>query len=137
MDIVGPFPLALGQKRFLVVIVDYFTKWIEAKPFAKITVTNIQSFMWKIICRFGIPHTIITDNGRKFVEQKLEAFLTKLGIRHVTSSVEHLQTNDQAKAANKVILVQLKKRLVAAKGKWTEELLEVLWAYQQESPRII
>jgi len=53
-----------------------------------------------------------------------------LGIKHVTSSVKHPQTNKQAEAANKVILGQLKRGLGAAKGKWAEELLEVLWAYR-------
>jgi len=86
--------------------------------------------MWKVICKFGIPHTIITDNGRQFVDRKLELFLKELGIKHVTSSVEHLQTNGQAEAANKVILGQLKKRLGTAKGRWSDELLEVLWAYR-------
>jgi len=53
-----------------------------------------------------------------------------LGIRSITSSVEHPQTNGQAEAANKVILNELKKRLGTAKGRWTEELLEALWAYR-------
>jgi len=86
--------------------------------------------MWKIIWRFGIPHMIITDNERQFFDQKLEAFLAELGIKHITSSVEHPQTNDQAEAANKVILSQLKRRLGVAKGTWVDELLEVLWAYR-------
>jgi len=98
--------------------------------------------MWKVICRFGIPHTIITDNGRQFVNRKLEFFLKELGIKHVTSSVEHPQTNGQAEAVNKVILGQLKKKLGTTKGRWADELLEVLWAYrcspspQQEKLRI-
>jgi len=64
------------------------------------------------------------------VDRKLEAFFTELGVKHITNSVEHSQTNGQAEAANKVILSQLKKRLGAAKGKWADELLEVLWAYR-------
>jgi len=111
MDILGSFPPTTGQQLFLIVAVDYFTKWIEAEPLAKITTANVQNFMWKLICRFGIPHTVITDNGRQFVDRKLEAFFTELGVKHITSSVEHPQTNGQAEAANKVILSQLKKRL--------------------------
>jgi len=112
------------------VAIDYFTKWVEAEPVAKITAANVQAFMWKVICRFGIPHTIITDNGRQFVDRKLELFLKELAIKHVTSSVEHPQTNGQAEVANKVILGQLKKRLGTTKGRWADELLEVLWAYR-------
>ena len=87
--------------------------------------------MWKeIICRYGVPHTIITDNGRQFIDKELAKFYTGLGIKHITSSVEHPQTNGQAKAANKVILVELRKRLDTAKGRWPEELIEVIWAYR-------
>jgi len=93
MDIVGPFPPASGQRKFLIVAIDYFTKWIEAEPVAKITAANVQAFTWKVICRVGIPHTIITNNSRQFVDRKLELFLKELGIKHVTSSVEHPQTN--------------------------------------------
>ena len=57
-------------------------------------------------------------------------FFTSLGIKHITSSVEHSQTNGQAEAANKVILIELWKRLDGANGKWPEELTEVLWAYR-------
>jgi len=57
-------------------------------------------------------------------------FYTGLGIKHITSSVEHPQTNGQAEAANKVILMKLRKRLDNAKGRWPEELVEVLWAYR-------
>ncbi|XP_020206481.1 uncharacterized protein LOC109791584 [Cajanus cajan] len=64
MDILGPFPLAKGQCKFLLVAVDYFTKWIEAEPLATITTSNVQKFLWKsIVTRFGIPYAIITDNG--------------------------------------------------------------------------
>nr|KYP35260.1 hypothetical protein KK1_043716 [Cajanus cajan] len=66
MDILGPFPPAKGQLKFLLVAVDYFTKWIEACPLAKITTENVRKFTWKnIVCRFGIPHTIVTDNARQ------------------------------------------------------------------------
>jgi len=59
---------------------------------------------------------IIIDNGRKFIDKELAKFYTGLGIKHVTSSVEHPQTNGQAEAENKVILVELRKRLDNAKG---------------------
>nr|KYP73811.1 hypothetical protein KK1_006467 [Cajanus cajan] len=75
MDILGPFPLAKGQLKFLLVAVDYFTKWIEACPLAKITAKNVQKFTWKnIICRFCIPHSHVTDNGRQFITQSFENF---------------------------------------------------------------
>jgi len=131
MDILGPFSPGKGQVKFLIIAVDYFTKWIEAKPLTTITTQQVQQFVWKdIICRYSVPHTIITHNGRQFIDKELAKFYTGLDIKHTTSSVEHPQTNGQAEAANKVILVELRKRLDNAKGRWPEELVEVLWAYR-------
>ncbi|XP_020206374.1 uncharacterized protein LOC109791485 [Cajanus cajan] len=131
LDILGPFPLAKGQCKFLLVTIDYFTKWIEAEPLATITASMVQKFLWKnIVTRFGIPYAIIMDNGLQFTDQKLNKFITDLGIRHRFTSVEHPQSNGHAEAANKVILTELKKRLGDSKGAWAEELIEVLWAYR-------
>ncbi|XP_027933467.1 uncharacterized protein LOC114188974 [Vigna unguiculata] len=106
MDIVRPFPVGRAQKKFILVAVDYFTKWVEAEALANITARQVHSFVWRnIICRFGLPHTIITDNGRQFIDKKLRDFYMQVGIRHVTSSVEHPQTNGQAEAMNKVIVL--------------------------------
>ncbi|XP_014493263.1 uncharacterized protein LOC106755592 [Vigna radiata var. radiata] len=89
MDIVGPFPPGRAQKKFILVAVDYFTKWVKAEPLATISARQVQSFFWKIICRFGLPQTIVTDNGRQFIDKKLQTFFQGLGIKHITSSVEH------------------------------------------------
>jgi len=131
MDILCPFSPGKGQVKFLIVAVDLFTKWIEAKPLTTITAHQVQQFVWKdIVCRYGVPHTIIIDNGRQFIDKELAKFYIGLDIKHITSSVEHPQTNGQAEAANKVILMELRKRLDSAKGRWREELVEVLWAYK-------
>nr|KYP64489.1 Pol polyprotein [Cajanus cajan] len=130
MDILGPFPVAKGQLKFLLVGIDYFTKWIEAEALAKITAANVQRFTWKkIICRYGLPHAITTDNGKQFVDKNFEQFLEQLGINHKVTSIEHPQTNGQVEAANKVILRELRKRLGSAKGEWVDELPGILWAY--------
>nr|KYP52415.1 Pro-Pol polyprotein [Cajanus cajan] len=108
MDILGPFPIAKGQCKFLLVAVDYFTKWVEAKPLANITAANAQKFLWKnIITRLRIPYALVTDNGLQFTDKKLNRFIQDLGIKHRFTSVEHPQSNGQAEAANKVILLML------------------------------
>ena len=72
MDILGHFSPGKGQVKFLIVVVDYFTKWIEAKPLATITTQQVQQFVWKdIIWRYGVPHTTITDNGRQFIDKRI------------------------------------------------------------------
>nr|KYP57376.1 Pro-Pol polyprotein [Cajanus cajan] len=131
IDVLRPFPVAKGQVKFLLVAVDYFTKWIEAEPLACISAANVQKFVWKnVVTRFSIPYAIVSDNGLQFTDKKFNTFLENLGIRHRFRSVEHPQSNGQAEAANKVILTELKKRLGSTKEAWAEELPEVLWAYR-------
>ena len=51
--------------KFLVVGINYFTKWVEVEPLAKITQQNVKNFVWKnIVCRFGVPRVLVSDNGR-------------------------------------------------------------------------
>ena len=64
LDILGPFPKAAKNKRFLLVGTDYFTKWVETEPLANIRDVDAKKFVWKnIVTRFGIPHTLISDNS--------------------------------------------------------------------------
>ena len=85
LDIVGPFPTALRQLKFLVVGIDYFTKWVEAETLATITEKNVRSFVWRcIICRFGIPRVLVSDNGKQFDKKG-----SQLGIRNHYSSLTH------------------------------------------------
>ena len=61
----GQFPLGKKQLRFLIAAIDYFTKWVEAEPVMTIMKAKATSFVWKnIICRFGDPHVIISDNRK-------------------------------------------------------------------------
>ncbi|XP_020205587.1 uncharacterized protein LOC109790774 [Cajanus cajan] len=131
MNILGPFPPAKGQVKFLIVAIDHFTKWIEVEAVATITANNVQKFLWKnIITRFGVPYAMITDNALQFTDRRLNEFLEGLQIRHRMTSVEHPQTNGQAEVANKVVLKELKRRLGQAKGSWPDQLPEILWAYR-------
>ena len=63
IDILGPFPLAIRQRKYLIVAIEYFTKWIEGEPVAQITAHKVQHFVWKnIVCRFGVPRRLVSDN---------------------------------------------------------------------------
>ncbi|XP_073022575.1 uncharacterized protein [Primulina eburnea] len=131
MDLVGPFPLATGQRKFLIVAVDYFTKWVEAEALAKISEKEVISFLWKnIVCRFGIPRALISDNGTQFSGRKLKEWCEGLSIRQFFTSVGNPQANGQTEVTNRTILQHLKTRLGKAKGNWVEELPSALWAYR-------
>ena len=131
LDIVGPFPKAVGNKRYLLVDTDYFTKWVETEPLANIRDVDAKRFIWKnIVTRFGVPHALLSDNGLQFDSKTFRSYCGELGITNRYSTPAYPQGNRQAKAVNKVIVNGLKKRLDDAKGKWVEELLHVLWTYR-------
>uniref|UniRef100_A0A2N9ESR6 Uncharacterized protein n=1 Tax=Fagus sylvatica TaxID=28930 RepID=A0A2N9ESR6_FAGSY len=131
MDLVGPLPKATGNRRWLIVATDYFTKWVEAEPLANIRDRDSIKFVWKnIITRFGIPKTIISDNGTQFTSKPFTKYCSELGIKNVYSSPAYPQSNGQAEASNKTVLDGIKKRLEDAKGRWVEELPNVLWTFR-------
>ena len=83
LDIVGPFPIVVQQLKFLVAGIDYFTKCVEAEALATITEKNMQSFVWRfIVCRFGIPRVLVSDNGKQFDNDSFRDFCSQLGIRN-------------------------------------------------------
>ena len=130
LDIMGSFPTALRQLKFLVVGIDYFTKWVEAEPLATITEKSIRSFIWRnIICRYGIPRVLVSDNGKQFDNSAFKDFCSELGIKNHYSFPAHPQANRQVEVTNRTLLKIIKTRLEGAKGIWLDELLSVLWAY--------
>ena len=110
---------------------DYFTKWVEAEPLANIRDVDAKKFIWKnVVTRFGVPHSLILDNGLQFDSKSFRRYCNELRITNIYSTPAYPQGNGQAKAINKVIVNGIKKRLDDAKRKWVEELLHVLWTYQ-------
>ena len=85
--------------------------------------------------RFGVPRTLISDNGLQFDSKAFRRHCCELGIANRYSTPAYPQGNGQAEAVNKVIINGLKKRLDDAKGRWVEELPYVLWTYQTTSRR--
>lgn len=131
IDIVGPFPTSSGQAKFLLVAVDYFTKWVEAKPLAKISGAEVKKFVWEnIVCRFGLPMVIISDNGKQFAHNPFKKWCSSLGIEQAFSSVAHPQANGQVERVNRSLVEGIKKRLGKKRSGWVDELPNVLSAYR-------
>ena len=131
MDIVDLFPKAARNKRYLLVGTDYFTKWVEVEPMANIKDVDAKRFVWKnTVTRFGIPCTLISNNGLQFHSKAFKRYYCDLRITNRYSTPVYPQGNGQAEAVNKVIVGGLKKRLDDAKGKWVEELPHVLWTFR-------
>ena len=105
LDLLGPFKQATGGKNFLIVAIDYFTKWIEAESLTTITSRKVEKFIWQnIVTRFGLPRVLTVDNGTQFDCAKLRKYLEDFKIVVACSSVCNPQCNCLAEAVNKQIL---------------------------------
>ena len=112
-----PFLVATGQKIFVIVVVDHFTKWVEAEAMRGITTNDVKRFVWKnLITRFGMPQSIVFDNGPQFETPKLQEWLADQGIQAHFVVVAHPQMNGQVEAFNKIPSSGIKKKLDNAKG---------------------
>jgi hypothetical protein len=119
------------KTKFIIVAIDYFTKWIEAEAISSITEAQVQKFIWKnLVTRFGLPRVLVFDQGSQFTGLKLQDYLDGLGIKYAHASVCYPQCNGQAEAANKTILGGMRKKMeeLDKLGKWSEELPGVLWS---------
>ena len=110
--------------------INYFTKWVEAEPLSNIRDIDAKKFIWKnIVTRYGIPHTLISENGLQFNCKEFRRYCYEMGIRNRYSTLVYPQENGQTEAVNKVIVNELKKRLDEVNGRWVKELPHVLWTY--------
>nr|XP_051209885.1 uncharacterized protein LOC127327143 [Lolium perenne] len=131
MDMVGKLKIAPGRYTHVLVAVDKFTKWVEAKPIKKCDGKTATKFLQELIYRYAYPHNIITDNGTNFDKGEIADFCEKNGIRLYLASVAHPESNGQAERANQSIFHGIKPRLEVplehAAGCSAEDLPSVLW----------
>ncbi|GJT25538.1 reverse transcriptase domain-containing protein [Tanacetum coccineum] len=131
MDILGPLTPARGGAKFVIVAIDYFTKWVEAKPLVKITGKEVIRFvMDNIICRYGLPRVIVTDNGAQLVSDPFKSWCTRFEIQQMNTAVAHPQANGLVERANRSLMEGIKTRLGREKAGWVDELPNVLWAHR-------
>ena len=110
---------------------DYFIKWAKAEPVATITEQKVRNFFWRsIICRFGSPKALVSNNGKQLDNLKFKNFCVELGIKNYYSFLAHPQSNGQAEVTIKTLKAALKTKLENLKGKWVEYLSKVLWVYR-------
>ncbi|GJR38367.1 reverse transcriptase domain-containing protein [Tanacetum coccineum] len=111
--------------------IDYFTKWIEEKPIATKTGSQVKRFVWNnIVCWLGLPGEIVSDNGKQFKGNPFKDWCEKLNIKQRFSSVIHPQTNGLVEIANRSLGEGIKARLTKGSKNWVEEVPRVLWAHR-------
>ena len=117
IDIVGPFPNAVGGFRFLLTAIDVATRWPEAIPLRTTTAKVITTQLTGIFARCGFPTSLTTDNGPQFKGKVFTSWLKKHGIAHVVSSPYHPQGNGVVKRLHRTLNSMVAK-LCECKGNW-------------------
>ncbi|XP_019442270.1 PREDICTED: uncharacterized protein K02A2.6-like [Lupinus angustifolius] len=131
IDVIGPInPKASNSHRFILVAIDYFIKWVEAVSFSSITRKVFVRFLRKeIICRYGIPERIITDNGTNLNGGEVKGLCEKFKIKHHNSTPYRPKMNGAVEAANKNVK-KIVAKMVENYKDWHEKLPYALHAYR-------
>ena len=130
MDSMGPFLLSFSN-LYILLVVDYFSKWVEAIPTrtndAKVVANFLHShiFTW-----FGTPRALITDGGTHLCNKLIDNVLRKNDVRYQTALAYHPQTNGQEEVSNREIKSILEKTVNRSKKDWAKKIDDALWAYR-------
>ena len=133
-DIIGPLPMSENKNQYILTMIDYATRWVEAVPLRNITAPIIAEEFLKIFSRIGIPSVILSDGGPQFVADLMEKVLLLLGIKHSVATPYHPQTNGLCEKVNGTIKSLLTKIAHFNHSNWDRLLPCVLFAYR-ESPQ--
>ena len=130
IDIIGKIsPKSSNGLEYIFVAIDYFTKWVEAASYARLTTKKVAKFIRShIICRYEVPHKLIYDRGMHF-RCKVDTLIQEHGIQHHRLSTYRLQTIGAVVAMNKNINRILRK-MVDTSRYWLEKIPFALWAYR-------
>ena len=125
IDIIGEILSKCSScHEFILVAIDYFTKWEEVASYARLTSARVASFIRShIICRYGVPHELISDRGVHFGAE-VDTLLQRYGIQHHRSSAYRSQTNGTVEAVNKNIK-KILRRMVETSWDWVVESARV------------
>jgi transposase InsO family protein len=138
---IGPFKKAQGGYTHVLVAIDKFTKWIEYKPIASLTLAKAVEFIQDIIFRFGIPNNIITDLGSNFTSSEFFDFYEQRSIQIKYASEAHPRANGQVERASGMILEALRKKVFDKSeklaGKCIRELSYVVWSLRTQPSRAL
>jgi hypothetical protein len=132
IDYVGPVhPTSPRRNAYILLAVDYLTKWVEAKAVRTANKSTTAKFMFEnIFTRFGVPKVLISDRGSHFLNDLIEELTTTYGIDHRKTTPYHPQTNGLAERVNQIIVRILRKTIRDNKRDWDTKLAAALWAYR-------
>ncbi|GKC83077.1 reverse transcriptase domain-containing protein [Tanacetum coccineum] len=129
LDFMRPF-LNLKGNKYILVAVDYVSKWVEAQALPTNDAQAVIRFVRRLFARFGVPKALISDRGTHFCNSQLEKALQKYGVTHKLPTSYHPQTKGQTEATNRAIKRILERSVGCNPKNWSEKLDDALWAFR-------
>nr|GEZ29029.1 reverse transcriptase domain-containing protein [Tanacetum cinerariifolium] len=129
IDFMGPFPSSKGNK-YILVVVDYLSKWVEAKVLPINDARVVVKFLKSLFFRFGTPKAIISDRGTHFCNDQFSRNMEKYGVTHRLSTAYHPQTSGQVEVTNRGLKCILKRTVGENRASWSDKLEDALWAFR-------
>jgi hypothetical protein len=124
-------PHSVRGQGYIIVVIDYFTKWAEVMLTFDNTGKTATLFLFNhVIAHFGVPQAIVTDHGSHFRNFMMSKLTEKLGLHHDNSTPYYPQANGQVEAINKFLITMLQQMIGIHKTSWHTRLFSALWAYR-------
>ncbi|MCG8033694.1 MAG: DDE-type integrase/transposase/recombinase, partial [Candidatus Thiodiazotropha taylori] len=134
LDILGELPLTSNGNKYIVVVADYFTKWTEALPMPNMEACTVAKLLVEeILCRFGLPQTIHSDQGRQFESHLFQEMCKLLGIEKTRTTPYHPQSDGMVERFNRTLATMLSAYVSKNQKDWDEHLPYVMMAYRSST----
>ena len=131
IDIVGPCPVTENGNEYLIVLSDYFTKWVEAYAVPNHNALTVaDKLVTEFFCRFGIVKQIHTDQGREFESELFQAVCQKLGVEKTRTTPYRPQSDGLVERFNQTLQIMLKSFVNKNRNDWDDHLPYLLMAYR-------
>ncbi|GKD68245.1 reverse transcriptase domain-containing protein, partial [Tanacetum coccineum] len=128
IDFMGPFPSSRGN-NYILVAVDYFLKWVEAKALPIKDARVVCTFLKSLFARFGAPRAIICDRGTHFCNDQFAKVMLKYRVTHCLSTAYHAQTSGQVEVSNHGLKRILERTIGENRASWSDKLDDAVWAF--------
>ncbi|GJV00231.1 reverse transcriptase domain-containing protein [Tanacetum coccineum] len=128
IDFMGSFPSSRGNK-YILVVVDYLSKWVEAKALLTNDALVVVKFLKSLFARFGTPRAIISDRGTHFCNDQFAKVMLKYGVTYRISTAYHPQTSEQVEVSNRGLKRILERTVGENRASWSDKLDDALWAF--------
>ncbi|GJZ13655.1 reverse transcriptase domain-containing protein [Tanacetum coccineum] len=129
IDFMGTFPSLHGNK-YILVAVDYLSKWVEAKALPTNDARVVVKFLKSLFARFGTPRAIISDRGTYFCNDQFAKVMSKYGVTHRLATAYFPQMNGQVEVSNRGLKHILERTVGENRASWSDKLDDALWAFR-------